>query len=169
MNVFNAHWTVCVKTGKMVKLRSLSCFSCVWLFVTLWTVTHQAPLSVEFFRQEYWSGLPCPSSGGLADPGTEPGLLHCRRIPYCLSHRGSRSQSTGACTWEERWRRQQEGHRGQQRNLKGWQINLLSWLWWFFHGCVHVRANQITYLNMCSLLYANYTLIKLVKPVFKKL
>ena len=36
----------------------LSCFSCVWLFVTLWTVAHQAPLSIGFSRQEYWGGLP---------------------------------------------------------------------------------------------------------------
>ena len=44
----------------------------VWLFATLWTVTHQAPLSVEFSRQEYWSGLPFPSAGDLPDPGIEP-------------------------------------------------------------------------------------------------
>ena len=43
----------------------LSHFSCVWLFVTLWTLAHQAPLSVGFSRQEYWNGLPCPPSGGL--------------------------------------------------------------------------------------------------------
>ena len=48
-------------------------FSCVWLFVTPWTVAHQAPLSVEFSRQEYWSGLPFPSPGDLYDPGTEHG------------------------------------------------------------------------------------------------
>ena len=41
---------------------ALSHFSCVWLFVILWTVTHQAPLSIGFSRQEYWSGLPFPSS-----------------------------------------------------------------------------------------------------------
>ena len=35
----------------------------VWLFVTPWTVAHQAPLSMEFSRQEYWSGLPFPSPG----------------------------------------------------------------------------------------------------------
>ena len=44
----------------------------VQLFVTLWTVAHQAPLSVEFSRQEYWSVLPFPSPGDLRDPGTEP-------------------------------------------------------------------------------------------------
>ena len=42
----------------------LSHFSCVCLFVTLWTVAHQASLSMGFCRQEYWSGLPFPSPTG---------------------------------------------------------------------------------------------------------
>ena len=37
-----------------------------------WTVASQTPLSMEFFRQEYWSGLPCPPPGDLPDPGTKP-------------------------------------------------------------------------------------------------
>ena len=41
-------------------------------FMTLWTVAHQAPLSMEFSRQEYQSGLPFPSSGDLPDPWIEP-------------------------------------------------------------------------------------------------
>ena len=49
----------------------LNCFSCVWLIVTLWTAAHQAPLSMGFSRQEYWSGLPCPSPGDLLYPGIE--------------------------------------------------------------------------------------------------
>ena len=49
----------------------LSHFSCVRLFVTLWTVACQAPVSVGFSRQEYWSGLPCPPPGDLPDPGIE--------------------------------------------------------------------------------------------------
>ena len=49
-----------------VKVKSLSC---VQPFVTLWTVAHQAPLSMGFFRQEYWSVLPCPPPEGLLDPG----------------------------------------------------------------------------------------------------
>ena len=44
----------------------------VQLFVTPWTVARQAPLSIEFSRQEYWSGLPFPSAGGLPDTGIEP-------------------------------------------------------------------------------------------------
>ena len=42
------------------------------LTATLWTVTRQAPLSMRFFRQEYWSGLPCPSPGDLPNPGIKP-------------------------------------------------------------------------------------------------
>ena len=40
---------------------------------TPWTVAYQAPLSMEFSRQEYWSGLPFPSPGDLPNPGIEPG------------------------------------------------------------------------------------------------
>ena len=47
----------------------LSCFSHVWLFGTLWTVAHQAPLSMWFSSEVYWSGLPCPSPGNLPEPG----------------------------------------------------------------------------------------------------
>ena len=44
----------------------------VWLFATLWTAVRQAPLPMEFSRQEYWSGLPCPSPGDLPNPGIKP-------------------------------------------------------------------------------------------------
>ena len=50
----------------------LSCFSCVQLFVTLWTVAQQVPLSMGFSKQEYWSGLPCPFPEDLPGPGIEP-------------------------------------------------------------------------------------------------
>ena len=45
----------------------------IQLLVTTWTVTHQAPLSVGFSRQAYWSGLPFPTPGDLPDPGIKPG------------------------------------------------------------------------------------------------
>ena len=41
-------------------------------FVAPWTVARQAPLSMEFSRQKYWNGLPCPSPGDLPDPGIKP-------------------------------------------------------------------------------------------------
>ena len=53
----------------------LSCFSRVQLFATLWTVAHQAPLSLGFSRQEYWSGLPRPPPGDLPNTRTESASL----------------------------------------------------------------------------------------------
>ena len=48
-----------------------SCFSCAQLFVSLWTAAHLAPLAMGVSRQDYWSGMPCPSAGDLPDPGSE--------------------------------------------------------------------------------------------------
>ena len=65
-----------------VSFLSDCCFCCLvtklWptLFATPWTVACQAPLSMGFSRQEYWSGLPFPPPGDLPDPGIEPCLLH---------------------------------------------------------------------------------------------
>ena len=77
-------FTVCCETGGLtwgsyvynsacVHAKSLSR---VWLFVTKWKVALQAPLSVGFSRQEYWSGLPFPSPGDLPDSGIET-VSHC--------------------------------------------------------------------------------------------
>ena len=49
----------------------------VWLFVTLWTVACQAPLSMGLSREEYWSGLPWPPPGDLPDPGITAASLLC--------------------------------------------------------------------------------------------
>ena len=58
---------------------SMGCCACmlshVQLFATLWTVAHQAPLSMGLSRQEYWSGVPFPSPGDLPNPGMEPASL----------------------------------------------------------------------------------------------
>ena len=62
------------------------------LYLTLatpWTIACQALLSMGFFRQEYWTGLPFPSIGDLPNPGTKPRLLRCRQILYRLSYKGS--------------------------------------------------------------------------------
>ena len=64
---------VCIPQFKQkvkVKVKSLSR---IRLFVTPWTVAHQAPPSMEFSRQEYWSGLPFLFPGDLPDPGIKPG------------------------------------------------------------------------------------------------
>ena len=59
--------TSSTRERKKVKLLSR-----VQLFATPWTVAYQAPLSMGFSRQKYWSGLPFPSPGDLPDPGFEP-------------------------------------------------------------------------------------------------
>ena len=53
----------------------LSHLSCVQLYVTLWMVAHQAPLSMGFSRQEHWSGFPCSPPGDLPYPGVKPDSL----------------------------------------------------------------------------------------------
>ena len=61
----------------------LSRSSCVWVFATPWAIALQAPLSMGFSRQEYWSGLPCPPPGDLPNPGIEPGssALQANSLP----------------------------------------------------------------------------------------
>ena len=51
---------------------TLSCFSCIRLFAIKWTIVCQAPLSMGFSRQEYWSGVPYPLPENLPDPEMEP-------------------------------------------------------------------------------------------------
>ena len=67
-------------------------FRRVCLFSTPWTVAHQAPLSMGFSRQEYWSGLPCPPPGDLPNPGiktSSPVTPALQVDSLQLSHRGS--------------------------------------------------------------------------------
>ena len=68
----------------------LSRFSCVQLFVTLWTAAHQAPLSLGFSRQEFsWSGLPCPPPRNLPDPRIKPTTPALQADVLPLSHWGT--------------------------------------------------------------------------------
>ena len=81
----------------------LSHFSCVRLFATPGTVDRQAPLSMGFSRQEYWSGLPFPPLGIFPNQALNPclhllSLLHCRWILYPLSHLGSPIEVFAAAT-----------------------------------------------------------------------
>ena len=55
--------------------RHIQSLSPVWFFATPWTMACQTPLSMEFSRQEYWSGLPFPSPGDLPHPGIKPAVL----------------------------------------------------------------------------------------------
>ena len=71
-------WSLNIQNWKKVKSLSR-----VGLFVTPWTIAHQAPLSMGFSKQEYWSGLPFPFPGDLPDPGIKPtsGMLQADLLP----------------------------------------------------------------------------------------
>ena len=68
----HCHFTRQAARASFGCLVCVSCFIGIQLCVTPWAVTHQAPLSMGFSRQEYWSGLPCPPPGDLPNPGIEP-------------------------------------------------------------------------------------------------
>ena len=65
-------------------------FSRVQFFVTLWSITCQAFLSMGFSRQEYWNGFPFPPLRDLPDPGIEPGSPAMQADSLLLCHRGSK-------------------------------------------------------------------------------
>ena len=67
----NMYFNSCLYINNIFSFRGLVTKSCLTL-VTPWTVTHQTSLSMEFPRQEYWSGLPFASPGDLPDPGVGP-------------------------------------------------------------------------------------------------
>ena len=78
---------MCVCACVCVRVLWAQLLSLVGFFVASWTVAHQAPLSMEFSRQEYWSGLPFSSPGDLPSPGVKPSqvsYVSCigRRILY---------------------------------------------------------------------------------------
>ena len=87
----------------------LSHFSRVRLFATPWTAALQAPLSMGFSRQEYWSGLPCPPPGDLPHPGIEPASL--------MSPALAGGFFTTSATWKSR-----PGHGGGCRGGVGPEI-----------------------------------------------
>ena len=69
------YWSFSFSIIPSKEIPGLIFFCCVQIFVTLWTVACQAPLSMGCSRQEYWSRLPFPSPGDLRNPGTEPTSL----------------------------------------------------------------------------------------------
>ena len=73
--------------------------NCALLFMTPWTVAHQTPLSMRFPRQEYWSGLSCPSPGAHPSPGVEPTSTHIS----CITCRLFTAEPLGKCImWNAR-------------------------------------------------------------------
>ena len=66
----------------------LSPFHCVWLFATLWTIAHQAPLIHAILQARILEWLPCPPPGDLSNPGIKPASPALQADSLLLSHRG---------------------------------------------------------------------------------
>ena len=81
---FLSYWAKRHRMASPVKLLSR-----VQLFAIPWTIAYQAPPSMEFSRQEYWSRLPFPSPGDLPHPEIKPRSPVCRQTLYHLSYQGS--------------------------------------------------------------------------------
>ena len=144
----------------------LSCHSCVlsciWLFAALWTVIRQAPLSMGFSRQEYWSWFPFHSPGDLPNPGSEPAspLSPALQADYLLTGPSWKPWPLHKSCWMGR------PHdspllltQGQQlminmfsnlykeikkwllphRMLWGWWKGYISWLWGQSHWVTHFK------------------------------
>ena len=96
---------------------SVKLLSCVRVFATPWTIAHQAPPSVEFSRQEYWSGLPFPSPGDLPDPGIKfrSPTLQADTLPSELpgNHYSNISIRTQHRRKKDRW----EGRQNENRKF----------------------------------------------------
>ena len=114
---------------------------------TPWTATCQAPLSMGFSRQEYWSGLPFPSPGDLPDPGVKPGspalqalqrrtystysnIFECSVETWCGN---KKSKSSGKCKMLIMGKR--SGPQNRVGRNKGGNEDQLSWIEVGYHHC----------------------------------
>ena len=111
----------------------LSCFSHFQLFVTLWTVACQGPLSMGFSRQEYWSGLPCPSPGDLPNPGIEPASLMSPALAGELLSLVPRGKPGTCHTWP----------------LLCWGTFILHLIWWDFFNLFNWKIVQLCQMLFC--------------------
>ena len=120
--------------GRGVHACVISCFSRVRLCTALWTVSHQAPLSMGFSRQEYWSGLSCPPPGDLPNPGIEPTSLKSPALAVRFFTTSSTWERFSACESlrlksEVMVEESQQGWRADERNQRVWWpfIPLYRW------------------------------------------
>ena len=133
MNLGSTQFSPCV----------LSHFSCVRLFVTLSTVAHQAPLSMGFSRQEYWSGLPFPSPGIFLTQRLNSSLL-------CLS--------AGDCTLQV-----------DSLPLSHWGKKQVSAVPWIKQGCTKEETAQIFlsgWMNKQNVAYLDNGILLALKRKF---
>ena len=132
----------------------------VWLFATLWTVACQAPLSMAFSRQEYWSGLPFPPPGHLPDPGIEPAYP-------ALVGRFFTTVSSGMPPWRRKWQLIPvflPGKSRRQRNLVGyspWGCKQSDMTEWLSTQPANVRCWEKPYLGQTVIIWLDFCQILL--------
>ena len=139
----------------------LSCFSHVWLFAPLWTVAQQAPLSMGFSRQEYWSGLPCPPPDILPTQGSNPGLLcllHWQVGSLPLAPPGKLLSKSWGCHTQHIWKMLRVQLKGCHHKEKliimcsgGCFLDLL----WSFHNSYKYWIIMLCIWNIVCQLYLN--------------
>ena len=107
--------------GCSVSVRSDS-YACVLslgqvrFFATLWTVVSQAPLSMGFSRQEYWSQLPCSPQGNLPNPGTEPASPVPPALQAILYHWATRE------VWPQLYATRNQSEKEKQKRMNTWRL-----------------------------------------------
>ena len=132
----------------------------VRLFVTPWTVAYQAPLSMGFSRQEYWSGLPFPSPEDLPDQGSNPGLPHCRQTLYHLSHQGPvvvLIYLLRGISWRSQWLGHHTSTTGGTSLIPGQGTKILQATW-----CDQTKKKYLLSVILQRCFYAFYSLLFLI-------
>ena len=140
----------CERTQDNFCVHVVSHFSCVWLFVTLWTIVHQVPLSMGFFRQEYCSGLPCPSPEDLPTAGIKPTSLM------------SPTLAGGFFITSATWEAQDKFVRAELRTLVEKTLSL-SLMWTKRHVALAVECS-----NQASLKENSLRILKMRAKIIKK-
>ena len=144
----------------------LSRFSSVSFFATPWTVAHQAPLSMGFSWQEYWSGLLCPPPGDLPNPGIEPAspespALQVDYLP--LSHWGSSFLHVACLAFILEWNFQRKKMYSESRpECHEWNPQV-STVW--NERCCFERINRPGWLQAAGQLGASGVQLLISKPM----
>ena len=130
----------------------------VWLFVTLWTVAHQAPLPIGFSRQEYWSGLPFPSPGIFLSQGLNPGLLKWGRFFTIWASREAQWNLT-----------HQPGCQFNIEKMPSWDLIVIPNLftWWFSNTPTSfcTLASWLRFASYNTLYHLTFNTITIFSPI----
>ena len=127
----------------------LSQFSHVWVFMTLWTIALQAPLSMGFSRWEYWNGLWCPPPGDLPHPGIEPVSLMSPALAGGLF--------ASSTTWEAQNNSRYHNTKWTIQNtytlFPVWILSMWNPCWWWRNGnCTEPGGRAPSCLRHCHCL-----------------